>query len=449
MRNNIFRSLAFLLILGAITSCEFFEFDDPQPLNSLPPELAITNRQSAQAAVAGVYDELQDNDGGDLAFDGYNGLWQLFSDEAIFDGTFPTRLEFANFNVFPANTTMAAVFSEFYDAINVANGVIDALPKVESADLDVPGLRNSFIGEARFARALCYLHLTLGWQDVPLITTPTISVGEELNVATSPASAIYDQIIEDLEFAAANVDPSLSLGITPDAANALLARVALYQGRWQDAYNLATGVLGEGFDLTAFPYLEDEIFFLKFIPTDGTSLAFFYATAELNGRHSVVPSQRLQDAFADNDIRKDETFGFDGLGIVYGNKYRDFSAAGGTQSDPIRFLRHAEMVLIAAEAAARLGNFTDANAWFNQIQARAGIDAITLNASNFEDEILDERTRELALEGGHRLWDLRRTGRAIEFLGPLGYEACDDKWGLPRREIDRNPNLQQNDCCNC
>ena len=446
MRNLIYRSLAIVLVLGTMTGCDFFNFEDPQPLNSLPPDLAITNRQSAQAAVAGVYDDIQD---GTLAFDGYLMMWQLFSDEAIFDGTFPTRLEFGNFNVFPANTTMAAVFSDFYAAINTANVVIDRVPKVESTDLDVPGVRQSFEGEARFVRALCYLHLTLGWKDVPLITTPTSSVGDELNVSTSPASAIYDQIIEDLEYAAANVDPALSLGVTPDAANALLARVALYQGRWQDAFNLATGVLGDGFDLTAFPYLEDELFFLKFSPTDGNSLAFFYGTAELNGRHSVVPSDVLINAFEDNDIRKDETYGYDGLGIVYGNKYRDFAAGGGTQSDPVRFIRHAEMVLIAAEASARLGNFDDANMYFNQVQARAGIDAITLDASNFEDEILAERLRELALESGHRLWDLRRTGRALDVLGPLGYDACDDVWGLPRRDLDRNPNLVQNSCCNC
>jgi hypothetical protein len=376
-------------------------------------------------------------------------MWQLFSDETIFDGTFPTRLEFGNFNVFPANTTMAAAFSDFYYGINVANGLIETLPKVESTDLDVAGLRESFMGEAHFARAYWYLHLTLGWRDVPLITTPTVGVGEELNVPTSPQSAIYDQIIDDLEYAAANINPSLSLGITPDAANALLARVALYQGRWQDAYNLATGVLGAGFDLTNFAYLQDEIFFIKFLPTDGNALAFFYGTSELNGRHSVVPSQTLINIFEDGDIRRDETYGFDGLNIVYGNKYRNFSAAAGTQSDPLRAIRHAELVLIAAEAAARLDDFTNANAWFNQVRARAGVDPITLDANNFVDVILDERMRELSMESGHRLWDLRRTGKALEVLGPLGYDACDDVWGLPRREIDRNPNLVQNDCCNC
>ncbi|MCB0637198.1 MAG: RagB/SusD family nutrient uptake outer membrane protein [Lewinella sp.] len=448
MRNIIFKSLALGLVMLSLTGCDYFNFDDPQPINSLPPDLAITNRQSAEAAVAGVYDKLQ-GDADALTFDGYLSMWQLFSDEAVFDGTFPTRLEFGNFNVFPANTTMASAFTEFYAGINVANGIIETIPKVENTDMDVAGLRETFIGEARFARAYWYLHLTLGWREVPLITTPTVGVGEELNVPTSTQSAIYDQIIEDLEYAAANINPSFSLGITPDAANALLARVALYQGRWQDAYNLATGVLGAGFDLTTYAYLSDDIFSIEFSPTDGNALAFYYGTAELNGRHSVVPSQTLIDMFDDSDVRKDATFGYDGLNIVYGNKYSNFSAAAGTQSDPLRVIRYGEVVLIAAEAAARLNDFVNANLWFGQVRARAGVAPIVLAPANFEDAILDERMRELALESGHRLWDLRRTGKALDVLGPLGYDDCDDVWGLPRREIDRNPNLVQNDCCNC
>jgi hypothetical protein len=112
-------------------------------------------------------------------------------------------------------------------------------------------------------------------------------------------------------------------------------------------------------------------------------------------------------------------------------------------------MRHAELVLIAAEAAAREGNFDDANMWINQVRARAGVADVTLDAGNFEDMILMERFRELSLESGHRLWDLRRTGRALDVLAPFGYDACDNVWGLPQRDIDRNPNLVQNGCCNC
>ena len=444
---NILKYIPAVILLFGLTSCDYFDLEDPQPVNSISPDLAFANRQAAQAAVAGAYDELQDPD---IVFDGYHSFWQLHSDETVFTGTFPTRQEFGNMSVFPSNTTAALVFTEFYDAINVCNNIIEILPAATDVTLETAGVKESFIAEARFIRALSYLHLTLGWGDVPLITKPTVSVGEELNVTVAPQAAVYDQIIADFQYAAANLNVATSLGATPDAANGFLARIALYQGRWADAYSLATGVLGAGFDLTTFPFLTDEIFFLKFISTDGNSLAFFYGTAAQSGRHSIEPSPKLlNDTYEDGDLRIDATFGYDAGGVPFGNKYNDFNAAGGTQTDPVLFMRHAELVLIAAEAAARTGDFTNANAWFNQVRARAGVAAVTLAAGNFEDAILLERQRELAMESGHRLWDLRRTGKALEVLGPLGYDACDNVWGLPQRDIDRNPNLVQNDCCNC
>ncbi len=435
------------LALFILPSCDYFSLDDPQPVNSVTPETSVTDRQSAQAAVAGVYDELQD---ATLVFDGYMMAWQLHSDETIFTGTFPTRLEFGNLNVFPSNTTWAAVFSDFYDVINVANNVIEVIPNVDSPTLDQAGVRESFIAEARFARALSYFYLVQAHGDVPLIVKPTVGVGEELNVPADAAATVMAQVIEDFEYAAANLDPALSLEATPDAANGFLARIALYQGRWADAYNLATSVLGAGFDLTSFAFLADQVFSLRFISTDGNSLGFFYGTAELGGRHSIEPSATLMNAYEAGDARAAATFAMDGTGTPYGLKYSDFAAANNGQgTDPVMFIRHAELVLIAAEAAARQNNFTDANAWYSQVRARAGLAATTLDAGNFEDLILEERFLELAMEGGHRLWDLRRTGRAEAVLGPLGYDACDAVWGLPQRDIDRNPNLNQNGCCNC
>ena len=411
------------LALFILPSCDYFSLDDPQPVNEVTPANSITDRQSAQAAVAGIYDELQDPT---LVFDGYMMAWQLHSDETVFTGTFPTRLEFGNLNVFPSNGTWAAVFTDFYDVINVANNVIEVIPNVESVTLDQAGVRESFIAEARFARALCYFYLTQAHGDVPLITKPTVSVGEELNVAASSAADVMAQVIADLEFAVTNIDPSLSLGMNADGANALLARIALYQGRWADAYNLATGVLGADFDLTAFPFLTDQVFSLEFISTDGNSLGFFYATDDLGGRHSIEPSSTLINAYTPEDNRAAQTFTTNPDGIPYGLKYSDFAgAANGQGVDPVMFVRHAELVLIAAEAAARQNDFTDASMWINQVRTRAGLADVTLDASNFEDLILEERFLELAMEGGHRLWDLRRTGRAESVLGGVGYDACD------------------------
>ena len=64
-----------------------------------------------------------------------------------------------------------------------------------------------------------------------------------------------------------------------------------------------------------------------------------------------------------------------------------------------------------------------------------------------------ERRLELAFEG-HRWFDLKRNGRAIEVInnakGPdgqnLGYQLNTDKliWPVPQSEMDKNSNLVQN-----
>ncbi|MCX6227350.1 MAG: RagB/SusD family nutrient uptake outer membrane protein, partial [Bacteroidia bacterium] len=59
--------------------------------------------------------------------------------------------------------------------------------------------------------------------------------------------------------------------------------------------------------------------------------------------------------------------------------------------------------------------------------------------------ILNERRHELALEG-HRFWDLVRTGKAAEVLGPLGFvTGKHELLPIPQSEIDISQGvLEQN-----
>ena len=212
----------------------------------------------------------------------------------------------------------------------------------------------------------------------------------------------------------------------------------------------STTVLQEGFDLTTIPYLDDQIYTLGFTSTDGNVLNFFYGPADFGGRYSIGPSAAIIAAFEEGDLRKDRTLDLTSADVPFGVKYPSFDAGiAGTATDPIYFIRHAELVLIAAEAAAEMGDFATANSFYNQVRARAGLAARTLDASNFVDLLLAERFVEFAFEGPARLIDLRRKGKAMEVLSPIGYDPCDDVWPLPQREIDRNINLVQNACCNC
>ena len=431
-------------LAAGMTACDAYDLDAVQPIDSVPLDLAVTDAKSAGAARAGVYNELQD---GDLTFDGYVASYTYFSDDTDWTGTFPTRAQFDNYNVLPSNNTMGSMWAGYYDVINTANNLIQVLPTVEDPSL-TDEVRNSFLAEARFGRAIAYFHLVTGWGGVPLITMPTVSVGEELNVPASSEADIYAQVIEDATFAANNLSGN-TLGMTAAAANALLARVALMQGRYPEAGTFATAAIGADYDLTGVPYLEDEIFYLKFSSTDGQTNAFFFGPAALGGRYSIAPSAKLYNAYEEGDARF--ALSVDTLnGQRYGLKYDNFTGAAGSQDDPIYFFRAAEQVLILAEVAARAGDFAMAEMWINQVRNRAGLDDIEdMDESNYLDYILQERYVELAMEGGFRLWDLRRTGRAVEVLGADGYDACDAVWPFPQSNIDTNTALEQNNCCNC
>jgi len=428
----------------AFASCDFYDLESVQPVDAVDFDLAIIDAASARTARAGIYNQLQlDN-----TFDGYLASWQYFSDEADWSGTFPTREEFDIYSVFPANNTLGGFFADFYEIINTANLYLEAVDAAPSEGFP-DDLKNSLRGEARFARALAYFHLTQGWTDVPLVTVGTRAVSDDLFVSASPRSAILDLIEEDLTFAAANIKNGESLGITAEAAAGIHARVALIRGNWAQAQSLATGVLGDGFDLTAFPYLSDVVYQIEFSSTDGNALAFFWAPSTLNGRYSIHPSDNLIDAYEDGDLRRNSSIDTLADGTPYGIKYDNFNASAGAQDDPILVLRHSELVLIAAEAAARQDNFDEAEDFLNQVRQRAGLDDIEdLDDDNLDDIILQERFVELAMEGGHRIWDVRRLGKAEELFGGAGYDSCDDRWPFPQFEIDRNPNLDQNTACN-
>ncbi|HUM47739.1 MAG TPA: RagB/SusD family nutrient uptake outer membrane protein, partial [Chitinophagales bacterium] len=108
-----------------------------------------------------------------------------------------------------------------------------------------------------------------------------------------------------------------------------------------------------------------------------------------------------------------------------------------------RLLRYAEVLLIAAEALNENGQPADALIYLNQVRARARQgnnsilpDITETNKDALRDLIIKERRSELALEGV-RFWDLVRTGKAAQVLGPLGFQSNKNELlPIPETEID-------------
>jgi hypothetical protein len=109
---------------------------------------------------------------------------------------------------------------------------------------------------------------------------------------------------------------------------------------------------------------------------------------------------------------------------------------------------------MAAEALNENNNPSEALIYLNMVRARArqGNNAIlpditTTNQSELRDIILNERRHELGMEGW-RFWDLVRTGKAPELLGPYGFvTGKNELLPIPQSEIDisqgsltQNPN---------
>jgi hypothetical protein len=119
-----------------------------------------------------------------------------------------------------------------------------------------------------------------------------------------------------------------------------------------------------------------------------------------------------------------------------------------------RLIRYADVLLMAAEALNENNKPGEALIYLNLVRQRArqGNNAIlpditTTNQSELRDIIFNERRSELAMEGW-RFWDLVRTGRASQVLGPLGFiTGKHELLPIPQSEIDisqgsltQNPN---------
>jgi starch-binding outer membrane protein, SusD/RagB family len=134
-------------------------------------------------------------------------------------------------------------------------------------------------------------------------------------------------------------------------------------------------------------------------------------------------------------------------------------------SQNMYYLRYADVILLAAEAAMMLNDQANAFNYFNMIRERArscgdGIHPADLTGNVTKQEIMDEREREFAIEG-ERFFDLVRwkeaynviNGSRMEWWDFNGYntnynsllyvEPRDDFFPLPSLEVSKNSNLKQ------
>lgn len=454
------KKLAWVLAAASLAACD--SPLDTEPTASIPDETALNTANNIRAAIRGSYDSF---DTDNLYNRNATVYPDLYADNLQFTGTFTTDQQVWLRAISSTNGSIGGYWGSAYVGINRVNNILAAIPGVtDFADGEAALVE----GEARFIRALHYFNLVRAFGGVPLVLQPTRVVGEEQKIPRNTAAEVYAQIEADLT-AAVSLLPSNRPPAVADkeAANALLSRVYLEQGKYAQTIAAANAVIGNTVggpalttryrDIWSVENTAESLFELQYTVLDSNSQAFWYFPTSQGGRRGYAPTDPYFASFGTDTTRRNTTIG-GGAGARFGRKY--FRIAG---DDNIPVLRRAELYLNRAEANARLGApVADVLADINVVRARANqgaapaavppltqanVDAVVLPAGIANTEtnrllwlIAQERRAEFGLEG-YRFWDLRRLGFA---QAVLGIEAFRLLWPIPEGERDVNPQLDQN-----
>ena len=403
------------------------------------------------------------------------------------DGSVAFMDQFDNFTVTSTNRELPDFWNGMYQEINYCNQVIDNIPKIS---MDAT-LQTRYIAESKFLRAYSYFRLVRAFGDVPLrLNLPQNS--SEYNIPRAPKEQVWAAIEKDLTDAEAILPTSYSgpnVGrATKGAAQALHAKVALYQKKWSDVLNYTNLVIQSGL-YSLVPNFEkqyrvenennsESIYEIQctYLANNQDASNSQYSQIQQprggfvgNGWGYNVPTQNLVDAFESNDPRMNGTILFRGSTSAEGDlipltaanpmyNYKSYTPFAvfvndnGGSDQNVRVLRYSDVLLMNAEANNELGNTTDALASLEKVRKRArdyavghGAPANTLPAITSTDQatlrkaIYHERRVELAMDFDSRYFDVIRQGRGAEVFGPLGWKANKNEvWPIPQSEIDNS-----------
>lgn len=445
MRLRHYVSAGLIAVVAAGCSPDDLLKVDPNTI--VPAETAINDPQSARAAVLGLYDALQD---GYYYGEQFLTFGDLSSDNAAHTGTFTTYADVDLNALTSENSAIDGMWDAIYSSIARANAIIARIPTVtflEQAEKD------QMMAEALFIRALGYHNLLKFFGGVPLRLEPVREPSEVAALTRSSPAQVYAQILADLQQAQSLAKVNRAgLQVSLGAIRALRARVYLYQQNWAGAEAEANAVLGMGYALAssysslfdvAGAATSEDILRVKFNTQDANSISYYYMDKSLGGRRELGPTTSIRSAFEAADLRGQWSIRNATATRFYGAKYRSV-----TGTEHVHVIRLGEIVLIKAEAQARLGRLADAITTINALRTRAGIGTLTFGSASLttQQQVLDaiwrERRLELVFEGD-RFPDLVRTGQAVAVLGLAGKEF-QALYPIPQGERDVSPTLDQN-----
>lgn len=485
---NLFKYMMLLSIVFFISCKDLIEVN---PRQSVDTATALNSQENINAAITDVYVSLKSADmfGRDL----FSTTEALGDDSRIINRA---GGRYVNQSTNVINNHIGG-WATYYTAINKANLILTAL-QADAAKTDkeaiFPKARNAELeGELKFLRALFYFNLARTYAfepkaiiaaidkgGVPILLTGVNQVSDVTYPARPSVDAVYTQIYADLTDAVAKTPTTGGPNrATKAAANALFARVALYNEDWANAIKYSTDALAGGVGRFVGPseYVAawrasshpESIFEVLFqtrqenigvnesvqsaytsigTVAEATALAAARPTVlpPASGWGAVVPTAALLALYDSTDVRKGlYQLGLNRSNVVATECTKFLGRSGIVYMDNLPVIRISELFLIRAEAYAKQDKITESLADINRIRTRAGIATSTAATSAaLLTEIEKQRRLELAFEG-HRWFDLKRNKKdVIKTTGNVPYGDTRILAPLPVSEILVNPKLVQN-----
>lgn len=477
--------------VASLSSCENLEQD---PYDKILTKNAFKTPDDAQYWRDGFYNTLRDNytyleKRTDIQSDLLNATINFENREGFFQA----------WSILSDHGSIASVWQSRYKLLADINLSIEKFPTIATTTAAEQAQINQYLGEAYALRAYTYLQLVQRFSPqytdankdtpdlgLPLVTTFDIKALPARATLAQTFDLIYSDIAQAKTLLTSKAGVQGATTFTIDAVRALEARAALTKGDHPRAYQAATAVIATG----KYPLVSTAAALDAIWRTDakGESIVQLFTSANeatpnfglyqylrrATGKYTpdFIPSQWVVDLYQGSDIRKNvylktfpTAFKTGNFTTALVNKY-PIGSYGSANSyvHAAKIFRVAELYLIAAEAAYKTGQETQAQDYLNRLRrARiTGVTDITATGEALFEEIKNERIRELAFEG-FRLDDLKRWGDPVRRHDPQGgtnyiiiepasqfyllNKPADDPmfvWPIPLNDTDINKNIKQN-----
>lgn len=364
----------------------------------------------------------------------------------------------------------ADIWEQNYGFTGPINLIINDIVDAEGDDED---LRNYVKGEALVWRAYTYYKLLQyfsSYKDnslgIPIHLESVENIAEAMP-ARKTQTECFEIILEDCNevLLLLEVTPTndWNFGYRKDFVYSMMASIYAWKALsgaaesddWTNAYNYAELSIGtrkltndpdeieEIFDFTMGTIGESDELTIRIIEDGGSTVKFFnfidtYNESTFLDQSSVLSSY---NKYSDDDIRKGVYFTSTGVALA---KYVSLGEIGGI----IIPFRLAEMVLIQAEAKARLGAEAEARAILDEFRAARYDGATVEDSAEVLDDILLERKLEFFCELDHRWLDMKRLGVSVTRVISGTYYTLDADdfrytFPIPDSELSANQNIVQ------